>query len=219
MIMILIKAQNIDGAYLKLVNKVLSEGEMVRDERDNKTLEVCNIITEVKQPIPFAPVKIPIFELIHPPFDTFWVDERLEKYCKEFISPNRDGFIYTYGNRYRSWFNEIDQIQEAINRLNKCPETRRAISVTWDPRTDTVNNEVPCMILVDFKIRHGELQTTALWRSHDIYGAWYPNIIGLTYLAQYVAINTQSNVGKLTVHSISGHIYEHDILAAKELIK
>lgn len=33
--MIQIKATEIDEAYLELVNKVLNEGEMVRDERDN----------------------------------------------------------------------------------------------------------------------------------------------------------------------------------------
>lgn len=35
-----ITSESIDGAYLQLVKLVLDEGEMVRDERDNKTLEV-----------------------------------------------------------------------------------------------------------------------------------------------------------------------------------
>ena len=44
---------------------------------------------------------------------------------------------------------------------------------------DTKERKVPCMILVDFKIRNGELHTTGLWR-YDIYGAWFPNAVGLT---------------------------------------
>jgi thymidylate synthase len=216
--MIQIKATEIDEAYLELVNKVLNEGEMVRDERGHKTLELMNIITEVIQPIPYSPVDLPIYELINPPFNTFWKGERLEKYCKELVSPERNGFIYTYGNRYRDWFG-VDQIQEAITRLNNCSATRRAISTTWDCKTDTINNEVPCMILVDFKVRHNKLQTTALWRSHDVGQAWYANAIGLTYLAQYVAKNTDSVVGSLIIHSISAHIYYNDIDEAKKVIE
>ena len=216
--MIQIEATEIDEAYLKLVSKVLNEGEMVRDERGHKTLELMNIITEIIQPIPYSPVNLPIYELINPQFNTFWKGERLEKYCKELVSPERNGFIYTYGNRYRDWFG-VDQIQCAVDRLNNCESTRRAISTTWDCKTDTINNEVPCMILVDFKVRHNKLQTTALWRSHDVGQAWYPNVVGLAYLAQYVGHYTNKEVGGITVQSISGHIYENDIQVVKELIK
>jgi thymidylate synthase len=62
--------------------------------------------------------------------------------------------------------------------------------------------------LVDFKIRDGKLNTTGLWRSHDIYGAWFPNAVGLSNLANYVAGEVGAEVGTLTIHSISAHIYE-----------
>ena len=61
---------------------------------------------------------------------------------------------------------------------------------------------------MDFKIRNNKLYTTALWRSHDIYGAWFPNAVGLTYLAQYVAGEVGLDLGSITIHSISAHIYE-----------
>jgi thymidylate synthase len=64
------------------------------------------------------------------------------------------------------------------------------------------------MMLVDFKIRDGKLHTTGLWRSHDIYGAWFPNAVGLSNLARYVAGEVRSEIGMLTIHSISAHIYE-----------
>jgi len=71
------------------------------------------------------------------------------------------------------------------------------------------------MIIVDFKIRDGKLQTTGLWRSHDIYGAWFPNAVGLTHLASYVAEKVGVDVGTLTIHSISAHIYEVNFEEAK----
>ena len=73
---------------------------------------------------------------------------------------------------------------------------------------DTQNEEVPCMMLVDLKIRDGKLNITGLWRSHDIYGAWFPNAVGLTNLGQYAAGELSVQVGTLTIHSISAHIYE-----------
>ena len=55
-----------------------------------------------------------------------------------------------------------------------------------------------------------------LWRSHDIYGAWFPNAVGLCNLAKYVAGEVGSEVGTLTIHSISAHIYEVNFKEAGE---
>jgi thymidylate synthase len=50
-----------------------------------------------------------------------------------------------------------------------------------------------------------------VWRSHDIYGAWFPNVVGLTYLTQYVAKQLDNiNIGSIVVHSISAHVYMND---------
>lgn len=210
---------SISGAYQELVGLVFSKGVEVKDERGSETLECLNVVTTIQSPIPYSPIPVPVYELVKPDFPTFWEGERLERYCKELIDKNRNGFIYTYGNRLRAWFDRIDQIQVSIDRLNNCSESRRAISVTWSPVDDTVKEEVPCLMLVDFKIRDNQLLTTALWRSHEIYGAWYPNIVGLTYLAQYVAKKTNTTVEEITVHSISAHIYSTDLEEAKKVIK
>ena len=69
---------------------------------------------------------------------------------------------------------------------------------------------MPCLILVDFKIRDDKLYTTGVWRSHDIYGAWFANAVGLSYLTQYVADEVGADIGSVTIHSISAHIYETD---------
>lgn len=74
------------------------------------------------------------------------------------------------------------------------------------------------MILVDFKIRDDKLYTTALWRSHDIYGAWFPNAVGLSYLAQYVSERVDASIETITIHSISAHIYEVNFKEARELL-
>ncbi len=203
---ILIRAPTIKSGWEGLVKRIITNGVEINDERGSLTLELLNTMVSVQKPL-----KLEI------PEGYFWQGEKLEKYAEQFLSDDQQGFIYTYGNRLRKHFQGIDQIQEAITRLKNCKESRRAISITWDPPTDTQSDEVPCMIIVDFKIRDGKLQTTGLWRSHDIYGAWFPNAVGLTHLASYVAEKVGVDVGTLTIHSISAHIYEVNFEEAKRV--
>ncbi len=193
----MIKVPNIKTGWESLVKRIMNNGVEITDERGSVTKEILNTIVNVKNPLD-----------TESPKGYFWTGEKLDKYSEQFLSNDKQGFIYTYGNRLRAHFDGIDQIREAIERLNNFKESRRAISITWDPTVDTKNDEVPCMMLVDFKIRDGKLHTTGLWRSHDIYGAWFPNAVGLSNLAKYVAGEVGSEVGMLTIHSISAHIYE-----------
>ena len=192
-----IKVPTIKTGWETLVKRIMKNGVEIRDERGSITKELLNTMVYVKNPLD-----------TESPDGYFWTGEKLDKYSEQFLSSDKQGFIYTYGNRLRAHFDGIDQVQEAIDRLNNFKESRRAISVTWDPTIDTKNDEVPCMMLVDFKMRDGKLNTTGLWRSHDIYGAWFPNAVGLSNLANYVAGEVSAEVGTLTIHSISAHIYE-----------
>jgi thymidylate synthase len=194
---ILIKTSTIKNGWETLVKRVMQKGSEIKDERGSLTLELRNTVVTMNRPLE-----------LEIPDGYFWSGEKLEIYAEQFLSDDKQGFVYTYGNRLRKHFAGIDQIGEAIRRLKNCKESRRAISVTWDPPTDTKQEEVPCMILVDFKIREGKLHTTGLWRSHDIYGAWFPNAVGLTHLSKYVAGEVGVEVGSLTIHSISAHIYQ-----------
>lgn len=194
---ILIKTSTIKNGWETLVKRVMQKGSEINDERGSLTLELRNTVVTMNRPLE-----------LEIPKGYFWSGEKLEIYAEQFLSDDKQGFVYTYGNRLRKHFAGIDQIGEAIRRLKNCQESRRAISVTWDPPTDTQSEEVPCMILVDFKIREGKLHTTGLWRSHDIYGAWFPNAVGLTHLSRYVAGEVGVEVGSLTIHSISAHIYQ-----------
>jgi thymidylate synthase len=194
---LMLKVPTIKTGWESLVKRIMKDGVELTDERGSVTMEILNTIVNIKNP-----------QDSESPKGYFWTGEKLDKYSEQFLSSDKQGFIYTYGNRLRAHFDGIDQIQEAIKRLNNFKESRRAISITWDPTVDTKNDEVACMMLVDFKIRNGKLHTTGLWRSHDIYGAWFPNAVGLSNLARYVAGEVGSEVGMLTIHSISAHIYE-----------
>ena len=221
---IIIETDEIANGWEELVKKIITEGNEVNDERGSLTKELLNVIVSIKKPIgtnsgDFFNIKTSDILDIRVPKGYFWSGDKLRVYSEQFINKDKQGFVYTYGNRLRSHFSKTDQIDVAIDRLKNCQESRRAISVTWDPAIDSKTDEVPCMILVDFKIRNNKLFTTALWRSHDIYGAWFPNAVGLTYLAQYVAKKVNIAMGSVTIHSISAHIYEVNFDEAMALLK
>ncbi|KZX12653.1 thymidylate synthase [Methanobrevibacter curvatus] len=221
----LIEVEEIADGWEQLVKKIIVEGKDINDERGSLTKEILNVLVQIKNPLgktkkDFFNIKNNMDEIldIRVPEGYFWSGDKLKTYSEQFISEDKQGFVYTYGNRLRAHFDGTDQIAGAIKRLNDCRESRRAISITWDQALDSCSEEVPCMILVDFKIRENKLYTTALWRSHDIYGAWFPNVVGLTYLAQYVADRTDTQTANITVHSISAHIYEVNFPESKKLL-
>ncbi len=105
---------------------------------------------------------------------------------------------------------KIDQVESVINRLKNCETTRRATMTTFDPSIDQCKNEIPSMVMIDFKIRKNMLYTTSILRSHDIYGSWIPNFFGLKGLSKYISEDLGIKIGPITVHSVSAHIYKTD---------
>ena len=143
-----------------------------------------------------------------------WNEERLEEYARQLLSGDNPGFEYTYGERLRAWAlpgsPPLDQIEQAISRLRSSASTRRATAVTWIAPLDSGKEEVPCMIVDDFKLRDGRLHLSIFFRSHDYAGAYPANLYGLARLLQYVAGEVGAEPGSISTTSASAHIYEHD---------
>lgn len=195
-----IRASSISDAWHRGVNLIWSSGEQIVDERGSHIKELMNLEIVIEKP----------FEDMIPE-GTSWNLERLEDYAKQLISgENPQGFEYTYGQRLRDYGEGIDQIRYAIDKLKANPSSRRAIAITWNPSIDTKVDEVPCMMLTDFKIRDGRVHLTTLFRSHDFAGAYPANLYGLAKLLEYVAKEIGCDPGVITTISISAHIYEHD---------
>lgn len=73
---------------------------------------------------------------------------------------------YSYGERIYN-FKGINQIQWAIDRLNRNPTSKSVTIGILMPERDTKAEHVPCMSLIDFKKRNGKLNLTVVFRSHD----------------------------------------------------
>lgn len=215
-----IRADTIPEAWRRGLNLIWRQGEEITDERDTRTREILALEVVVEDPR---------CDMI--PAEYSWNRPRLEDYAGQLISGENPGFEYTYGERLRSWAlpsfgkekegdedggdegnakEPVDQIDYVVRRLRANPNSRRASAVTWIPPVDTKKEEVPCMMVDDFKIREGRLHLTALFRSHDFAGAYPANLYGLTRLLEYVAERAGAEPGSITTVSCSAHIYDHD---------
>jgi thymidylate synthase len=200
-----IEAKDIEDAWHQLLVEVWETGWKVNDERGSLTLERLNSFVVIKNPKRIIPRGCSFSEAM------------ILEYENQLLNPDKGTFVYTYGNRLRAAFG-LDQIVEAIKHLNECNESRRTISVTWKPEIDAYAEDVPCMIYVDLKIRDGRLFTTAMWRSHDLFGAYPQNLLALRKLSEYVAGQVGVEMGEITVHSISLHIYEVNFEEARGVV-
>jgi len=208
-----IRAETITEAWWRGLTLIWHQGEEITDERGTRTKEILTLEVVVEDP---RRDMIPVEWYS-------WNQSRLEEYAEQLISGENPGFEYTYGERLRAWSlpgsgNEdevrakepVDQIDYIVRRLRANPNSRRASAVTWIPPVDTKKEEVPCMMVDDFKIREGQLHLTALFRSHDFAGAYPANLYGLTRLLEHVAERVGAEPGSITTVSCSAHIYDHD---------
>jgi len=198
-----IRAASISEAWQRGLALIWRQGAEITDQRGTKIKEILSLQMVVEDPYR---------DMIPPGYS--WNEERLEEYARQLLSGDNPGFEYTYGERLRAWAlpgsAPLDQIEQAIARLQASSSTRRAIAVTWIAPVDSRTEEVPCMIVDDFKLREGRLHLSIFFRSHDYAGAYPANLYGLARLLQYVAGEVGAEPGSISTTSASAHIYEHD---------
>ena len=204
-----IRGRTITDAWHRSLNLIWRQGEEITDERGTRIKEILALQVVVEDPYT---------GMI--PEEYTWSRDRLEDYAAQLQSGENPGFEYTYGERLRSWkipgvFGRpdeppIDQIDLLIQRLKANPNTRRATAITWIAPVDSTKEEVPCMIVDDFKLRDGMLHLTVLFRSHDFAGAYPANLYGLARLLDYVSAQVGVKPGSISTTSASAHIYDHD---------
>ena len=206
-----IRAKTISEAWERGLGYIWRQGEEITDERGTRIRELLALQVVVEEPYR---------QMI--PSGYSWNEERLEEYAGQLLSGDNPGFEYTYGQRLRAWslpgYPPIDQIDLAVSRLKASASSRRATAVTWIAPVDSAKEEVPCMIVDDFKVRDGRLHLAAFFRSHDFCGAYPANLYGLARLLQHVSERVGAEPGSISTTSASAHIYEHDWDYVEEML-
>jgi len=199
----LIRGRTISDAWHRGLNLIWRQGAEITDERGTRIKELLGLQVIVEDPYS---------DMI--PAEYSWNRERLDEYALQLYCSDNPGFEYTYGERLRGWrlpgAVAVDQIDQVIRRLRASASTRRATAVTWIPHVDTAKDEVPCMIVDDFKLRDGRLNLQVFFRSHDFAGAYPANLYGLSRLLENVSKEVGAIPGTISTVSASAHIYDHD---------
>lgn len=158
--------------------------------------------------------------------------EALHDYVQSFDNDDfillAQDFVYTYPERLRSMPTslekpEIDQFEIMKNRLIKNSGSNRAVAVLYNPTIDGSREDIPCLNHLQAFIRDNKLILFCLFRSNDIYGAFPSNM----YFIQYIGMRLTEELreyyptlvfDRLEYTSYSGHVYESDLDAVKEIV-
>lgn len=199
-----IKAYSIGEAWLLALKTVMADGVEIQDDKGS--------ILET----------VPLFiEIINPSLSDRIIEAYGDKAFLDFLSKNFeclspiDEWGYSYAQRLYS-FNNTDQIQEVINKLNKNPFSKSAtISLLIN---DEDKKHKPCLTTLDFKVRNNTLIINAMFRSQDIGKKMYGDALELLKIGNKM-IQKLPAMGIILILSIcSAHIYLNDIEMVRSII-
>ncbi|NMC05189.1 MAG: hypothetical protein GYA24_08260 [Candidatus Lokiarchaeota archaeon] len=118
------------------------------------------------------------------------------------------GNAASYATRLRDYHGQ-DQVAAVVRKLLSKPATKSATITTLMPNDDT--SYVPCVSLLDFKIRDGTMILTTTCRSLDIGKKALHNMVELAAIGEEVRAAVKVARLALHVHAISAHVYKRDI--------
>lgn len=139
----------------------------------------------------------------------------MEAYTRQLVyGENIDGFEYTYWERIHRWeygdVGVMNQEKWMIKALTENANTRRSVSVLWNPENDVCSKHPPCLNHIKLNIWKEYLNMTVLFRSHDLIGGWIPNVYAIIHLLNKLAVDVGLYPGWLEVISEDGHFYKND---------
>ena len=197
--------ENIGDVWLGSIKEVLKNGNSHFDE-DVEIKEILGLNVEVLKP------KLSD-EIVDKFGDKQVVISTLRKFSR---NPNMPEKPFTYGELI---YNKrgIDQFEWLVNRLKNKKETKSAtISLLIEGDN---NPNLPCLVIIDAKIRDNKLNLQFFFRSQNILGRQYANLLALAKIQFDLAKEVGVDVGILKGYVASAHIYDYDFEIAKQILE
>jgi len=133
-------------------------------------------------------------------------------YVDEFLNPDKGDHPYTYGERICNFGVGYNQLNVVIEKLRKEKYTRQSVIVIWNPITDNVMEDCPCMQHIQFYFDDADNFTMkVLFRSNDWYGALMSNLSGMKQVFTIVADAIDVVPVRMVWESNCPHIYWYNI--------
>ena len=198
-----VNALTLGECWRKCVQVVLKRGHSHKDE-DVAIRELLGLSVEIENPSSED-------GFIKKAGDPKVIAKMLGKFSKGVVMADRP---FTYGQLIYD-MNGVDQFEWMLRRLRDKPETKSATISLLTPGLDVPN--LPCLSVLDAKIRNGEVHLQFFFRSQNIFGRQYANLIALSQLHEDLARRSGCELGTMKGYIASAHIYEYDLTDAQKL--
>jgi len=197
-------SETLGECWFNCIEQIIKHGSIHNDE-DIKIHEVLGLSVEISKPSCQD-------QLISEFGDKNVITKMLEKFSKGIVMPDRP---FTYGACIYDHCG-VDQFEWLVDRLNSKRETKSATFGLLSPGSKSPN--LPCLTTVDAKIRDDKLELQFFFRSQNVYGRQYANLLALAQLQKDIAARCSAEVGGMRGYIASAHIYEYDWLEAERII-
>lgn len=197
-------SETIGKCWLNCIQQVVCHGTNQHDE-DVEIREVLGLTVEISKPQCHDEI---ILEL----GDKTVISRTLKKFSKGVEMPDRP---FTYGARI---FDNcgVDQFEWLVDRLKSKRETKSATFGLLIPGSQSPN--LPCLTTVDAKIRGEKLELQFFFRSQNIFGRQYANLLALAKLQADIAARCSVATGGMRGYIASAHIYAFDFAEAQRIV-
>ena len=203
-----IEAETIGAAWLAVAQRILAEGaESTYDAAS--ILELERVTLSVARPASVDPIVNELGDAER----LAWMHANFTDHALVAALGDARSYasrLYDYSATGR------DQVQWVIDRLRADPTSRSATITTFEPLLDTTY--IPCVSLLDFWIRDGDLEAIVYAHSIDFGAKGYGNLVELAYLMERVAKGLGLEVGRLDFVVKSAHIYEPEFELMRDVV-
>lgn len=200
---ILVTSESIGQCWINCIRQVVNHGAIQVDE-DVQIHEILGLSVEISGPKCHD-------ELIEKLGDKAVIKRTLAKFSRGVDMPDRP---FTYGACIFDHFS-INQFDWLVDRLKTKRESKSATIGLLVPGSQSTN--LPCLTTLDFKIRNNRLEMQFFFRSQNIFGRQYANLLALANLQAELAKKCLVIPGAMRGYIASAHIYAFDIVDARRI--
>lgn len=206
--------------YLKLLDRILTEGATKTDRTGTGTMSVFGnqMRFDMADGFPLLTtkklhLKSIIYELLwflRGDTNVHYLQEHGVRIWNEWADENGE-LGPVYGHQWRSWpdYNggTIDQIQNVVDMIKNHPDSRRMMVTAWNPAEVEQMALPPCHCLFQFYVADGRLSLQLYQRSADTFLGVPFNIASYALLLQMMAQVTGLQPGEFIHTTGDTHIY------------
>ena len=206
--------------YLKLLDRILTEGATKTDRTGTGTMSVFGnqMRFDMADGFPLLTtkklhLKSIIYELLwflRGDTNVHYLQEHGVRIWNEWADENGE-LGPVYGHQWRSWpdYNggTIDQIQNVVDMIKNHPDSRRMMVTAWNPAEVEQMALPPCHCLFQFYVADGRLSLQLYQRSADTFLGVPFNIASYALLLQMMAQVTGLQPGEFIHTTGDKHLY------------